>query len=95
MSVARNATRPTTLRMDFGDTGVFAQIETRTIPQGTGSVSFTFSHEFNPSIFHSEPLLVQEATVMETRATGEAVTFHPATSTRDPDMPPTDHRPEP
>lgn len=89
VTVAMDPSRPTTLRMDYGDTGAFSQIETRTIPQGTGSVSFRFTHEFNPSIFHPEPFVVQKATVVETGASGKAYTLHAPASLRDPDQPPT------
>lgn len=85
VTVAMNPARSTSLLMDYGDTGPFAQPETRTIPQGTGLVTFRFSHEFNPSVFNLQPFLVQRATVMETGASGKAVTVHPQAS---PDQPP-------
>ncbi len=58
VAVAMNPSRSTTLLMEFGDTGLYSNSETRSIPQGTGSVTFQFTHEFNPSVFNFQPFLV-------------------------------------
>ncbi len=70
VTVAKDPTRLTTLRMEYGD-GTFP--ETRTVPQGTGSIDFSFSHDFTGS----DGVFVQKATVVETGAYGEAITVHP------------------
>ena len=87
VTVVMDPARPTTLLMDFGDTGVYGYSETRTIPQGTGPVTLRFTHEFNPSVFKLEPVMVQQATVIETGASGRAVTLHPQIRPQDPEPP--------
>lgn len=67
VTVARDPGQHTTLRMEYGDGG----IETRTIAQGSGTETFSFSHYFGPGIVY-----VQQATVLETGATTYAATEH-------------------
>jgi hypothetical protein len=72
VSVSMDPARVTTMRMSYGD----GTSETVAVPQGTGRTTVFFAHDFSGT--GQGGVWLQQAMVLETNETGDALTLHPA-----------------
>lgn len=72
VKVARDGGRSTTLRMAFGD----GSSQTRVVAQGSGTTTLYFNHYFAPPGGGGQDTTIQRATVMETGAWDQSMTYH-------------------